>query len=195
MSAPQPTLTGLARGLQGPREAACPRSSNCLSAAHAAGRRRITVHGNFSSAKGLRNSRSHGTMPNQALSAEYAQCVISAETRENRAEIQAFQVFFDARSHVAVLAGKRYRTAKIRCRAAGPPQGRRHAGARQGQIHRRFQPARPGLCLDRALQPRPRHHPRHRHQGRQGDAGRARRLDRQGPRQPPATTPSPAACR
>ena len=91
--------------------------------------------------------------------------------------------------------GKRYRTAKIRRRAAGPPQGRRHAGARQGQIHRRFQPARPGLCLDRALQPRPRHHPRHRHRGRQGDAGRARGLDRHRPRRRRITAPSPAACR
>ena len=81
-----------------------------------------------------------------------------------------------------VRSGKRYRTAKIRRRAAGPPQGRRHAGARQGQIHRRFQSARPGLCLDRALQPRPRHHPRHRHRGRQGDARRARGLDRNRPR-------------
>ena len=43
-----------------------------------------------------------------------------------------------------------------------------------------FAPARPGLLLDGALQPCPRHHPRHRHHGRQGDAGRARRVDRQG---------------
>ena len=50
---------------------------------------------------------------------------------------------------------------------------------RQGQIHRRFQPARPGLCVDRALQPCPRDHPRDRHLRRQGDARRARRLDRQ----------------
>ncbi len=45
-----------------------------------------------------------------------------------------------------------------------------------------FTPARPGLCLDGALQPCPRDHQGHRHRGRQGDAGRARRLDRHGPR-------------
>ena len=45
-----------------------------------------------------------------------------------------------------------------------------------------FYAARPGLCLDRALQPRPWHHPRHRHRSRQGDAGRARGLDRRRPR-------------
>ena len=80
----------------------------------------------------------------------------------------------------AVLPGQRYRTAKIRCGAACAPQGRRHAGARQGQIHRRFHPARPGLLLDGALQPCPRDHQGDRHGRRQGDAGRARRLDRQG---------------
>ena len=84
-------------------------------------------------------------MPNQALSRRDAVRYLSRNPRKSR-RIQAFQVFFDARSHVAVLPGKRYRTAKIRCRAAGAPQGRRHAGPRQGQIHRRFHPARPGLC-------------------------------------------------
>ena len=44
---------------------------------------------------------------------------------------------------------------KYRRRAAGPPQGRRHAGARQGQIHRRFQPARPGLCRGSCAPPMP----------------------------------------
>ena len=115
-------------------------------------------------------------MPNQALSFRY-RCVISGKSRKSH-KSKHFRYFSMQDQHVLNLSGKRYRTAKIRCRAAGPPQGRRHAGARQGQIHRRFQPARPGLCLDRALQPRPRHHPRHRHQGRQGDAGRARRVDR-----------------
>src|SRR3990170_2765448 len=41
--------------------------------------------------------------------------------RENSRTFQAFQVFFDARSHVTVIAGQRYRTAEIRCRAAGAP--------------------------------------------------------------------------
>ena len=36
---------------------------------------------------------------------------------------------------------------------------------------------------------------RHRHLGRQGDAGRARRLDREPISPPPITAPSPAACR
>ena len=40
----------------------------------------------------------------------------------------------------------------------------------------------PGLCLDRTLQPRPWRHPRHRYQGRPHHAGRARRMDREGPR-------------
>ena len=39
------------------------------------------------------------------------------------------------------ISRKRYRTAKIWRRPARAAQGRRHAGARQGQIHRRFQPA------------------------------------------------------
>jgi hypothetical protein len=37
--------------------------------------KKITVHGNFSSAKGLRNNPSHRTMPNQTLSLTM-QCVI-----------------------------------------------------------------------------------------------------------------------
>ncbi len=115
-------------------------------------------------------------MPNQALSSGY-RCVIwvaSAEIAQN----PAFQVSFHARPTLFSVSGNRYCTAKIRCRAAGPPQGRRHLGARQGQIHRRFQPARASLCLDRALQPRPRDHSRHRHIGGQSHARRARGLDR-----------------
>src|SRR5438034_182431 len=96
-------------------------------------------------------------MPNRALSFRYG-CIIwmrPAKSRKNR----VFQVPFNARSSVFIRPRKLYRTAKIRRRAAGPPQGRRHAGARQGQIYRRFQSARPGLCLDRALFPCPWHHP------------------------------------
>ena len=64
---PQPTLTGL-RGPEGLRAAAYPRSSKLSFRGRLPGRRRISVHGNFSSAKGLRNNPSHRTMPNQALS-------------------------------------------------------------------------------------------------------------------------------
>jgi hypothetical protein len=63
----------------------------CLSAA-IYGRRGITAHGNFSSAEGRRNSRSHGTMPNQALSFGYW-CVICLGSREI-AQKPAFQVSF-----------------------------------------------------------------------------------------------------
>ena len=35
-----------------------------------------------------------------------------------------------------------------------------------------FSLPRAGLCLDHTFQPRPRHHSRHRHHGRQIDAGR-----------------------
>src|SRR3977135_821836 len=48
----------------------------------------------------------------------------------------AISGYFNARPYIAVLARKRYRTAKIRRRPAGAAQGRRHPGARQGQIHR-----------------------------------------------------------
>ena len=54
----------------------------CLSAAPW-GRRGISVHGNFSSAGHPRNSRSHATMPNQALSFRY-RCVISGKPRKSR---------------------------------------------------------------------------------------------------------------
>ena len=64
---------------------------------------------------------------------------------------------------------------QIRHRPAGPPQRGPHAGARRRPLHRRHQPARPGLCRDRAQPRRPRRHPSHRHRRRQGDAGRARR--------------------
>ena len=51
-------------------------------------------------------------------------------------------------------------------RPAGAAHRGPQAGARPGPLHRRRQPARPGLCGDRAQPPRPRHHPRHRHRGR-----------------------------
>ena len=181
MAAPQPTLTRLAaRRGTGRREAAYPRSSKCLSAATSGPPKEFPFTETLAAPRGCATTHHIGLCPIRRCRA-VMRCVISAEARENRAKIRAFQVIFDARSHVVAFPGKRYRTAKIRRRAAGAPQGRRHAGARQGQIHRRFHPARPGLCLDGALQPRPRHHPGHRHRGRQGDAGRARRLDRQGP--------------
>ena len=52
------------------------------------------------------------------------------------------------------------------------------AGARRGPLHRRHQPAGPGLCGDGAQPRRPWRHPRHRHRRRQGDAGGARGLYR-----------------
>ncbi len=99
------------------------------------------------------------------------------EVRQN----PLFQVIFNARPHLARLARERYRTAKIRHRAACAPQGRRHAGSRQGQIHRRLQPAEPGLCLGGPFQPCPWDHQGYRYQGCENDAGCARRLDGKGP--------------
>ena len=71
---PQPTLTGLRRP-QGLRAAAYRHSSKLSFRGRFRAAEEITVHGNFSSAKGLRNNPSHRTMPNQALSG-VMRCVI-----------------------------------------------------------------------------------------------------------------------
>ena len=63
-------------------------------------------------------------------------------------------------------------------RPVGAAQGRPDAAARPGPLHRRRQPAGPGLCGDGAQPDRPRRHPRDRHRGRAQNAGRARRLYR-----------------
>ena len=182
------------RAARGRREAACHRSSKMSFRGRQRADEEFPFTETLAAPRRRCNSRSHRTMPNQALSFGYRLRYLQWKPRKSRKNRHFRDLSMQDHTSSAV-PGKRYRTAKIRCRAAGPPQGRRHAGARQGQIHRRFQPARPGLCLDRALQPRPRHHPRHRHRGRQGHAGRARRLDRRRPCRRPITAPSPAACR
>ena len=62
---------------------------------------------------------------------------------------------------------------EIRCRPAGAAQGRPDAAARAGALHRRHQPARPGLCRDGAQPDRARRPERHRHKGGVRHAGRA----------------------
>ena len=69
---------------------------------------------------------------------------------------------------------------QIRRRPAGTPQRRSHAGAGPRPLHRRRQPAGPGLCRDGAQPRGPWRHPLDRHRRRQGHAGRARGADRGG---------------
>jgi len=157
---------------KGRREAAFDRSSQNVFP-RPIGRRGISVHGNFSSDQPPRNSRSHRTMPNQALSLGGGYYL--SRSQRNRAK-SAFQGPFQCRITRLQPLWKTLLQCKIRCRAAGSPQGRRHAGARQGQYtDDSICRARP--MLDRALQPRPRHHPWHRHSAPRR-CRRARSLDR-----------------
>jgi hypothetical protein len=82
----------------------------------------LRFSGNSSSAKGRRNNPSHRTMSNQALS--FSQAWFIWVTGRKIAQKPAISGAFNARSYFSVLSGKRYCTAKIRRRAAGPPQGR-----------------------------------------------------------------------
>ena len=69
---------------------------------------------------------------------------------------------------------------KICRRPIGAAQGRPDAAARQGPLHRRFQPSGPSLCGDGSQPDRAWHHPRDRHRSRAQNAGRTRRLYRRG---------------
>ena len=192
---PQPTLTGL-RGPQGLRAAAYPHSSKLsFRGPHTGPPKKITVHGNFSSAKGLRNNPSHRTMPNQALSGGDAVRYLSRNPR-NRAENPSISGVFRCKitrrrppwktlSHCKnTVSGSRCaarKTTRWSAARANTPTISRLPGqaycwmVRSSHAH--------GIIKG------------YRHGRRQGDAGRARRLDRQGSAKPPATTPSPAACR
>ncbi len=90
---------------------------------------RISVHGNFSSAGPARNSRHIGPCPIRRCRWGFAG--LSRTYGREIAQKPVFQVPYMQDHTVPVLAGKRYRTAKIRRRAAGPAQGRRHPGAGQ----------------------------------------------------------------
>ena len=158
------------------------------------GRRGISVHGNFSSAEPRRNSRSHSDHAQSGVVVGRSAALSRGEAANSR-KIEHFRDISMQDHTPLLLSGKRYCTAKIRRRAARPPQGRRHPGARQGQIHRRFQPARarpmPGSCAlpmptasSAASTPRP---PRP-----------CPACSGSGPEPispPPTTAPSPAACR